>query len=92
MIEENKEQMLQIESKKEDDGLKANHKSSLNADRLNIPIMGCLGGSVVEPLPSAQVMFPGSWDRVLHQAPCREPAFLLPMSLPLFLCLSWKNK
>ena len=33
-----------------------------------------LGGSVVEHLPLAQVMIPGSWDRVPHQAPRREPA------------------
>ena len=36
--------------------------------------MGHLGGSVVEQLPSAQVVIPGSWDRVPHQVPCREPA------------------
>ena len=35
---------------------------------------GCLGGSVVEHLPLAQGMIPGSWDRVPHQGPCREPA------------------
>ena len=29
---------------------------------------------MVERLPLAQVMIPGSWDRVLHQAPFREPA------------------
>ena len=33
-----------------------------------------LGGSVDERLPLAQVVIPESWDRVLHQAPCREPA------------------
>ena len=33
-----------------------------------------LGGSVVERLPLAQVMIPGSWDRVPHWAPCMEPA------------------
>ena len=33
-----------------------------------------LGGSVVEHLPSAQIMIPGSWDRVPHRAPHREPA------------------
>ena len=27
---------------------------------------GCLGGSVVEHLPSAQGMIPESWDQVLH--------------------------
>ena len=32
------------------------------------------GGSVVECLPSAQGMIPGTWDRVLHRAPCKEPA------------------
>ena len=29
---------------------------------------------VLEPLPSAQVMIPRSWDQVPHPAPCREPA------------------
>ena len=33
-----------------------------------------LGGSVVEHLPSAEGVIPGSWDRVPHRAPCREPA------------------
>ena len=37
-------------------------------------LLGHLGGSVVEHPPLAQVMIPGSWDQVLHQAPCREPA------------------
>ena len=35
---------------------------------------GRLGGPAVERLPSAQVVIPGSWDRVPHQAPRREPA------------------
>ena len=35
-----------------------------------------LGGSVVERLPLAQVMIPGSWDPVPHEAPCGEPASL----------------
>ena len=33
-----------------------------------------LDGSVVEHLPLAQVVIPGSWDEVPHQAPHREPA------------------
>ena len=49
--------------------------------------MGHLGGSVVECLPSAQVVIPGSWDRVLHQAPGRSQLLPLPMSLPLSLSL-----
>ena len=32
------------------------------------------GGSMVEGLPSAQVMILGSQDRAAHGAPCREPA------------------
>ena len=36
--------------------------------------MGDLDGSVVEHMPLAQVVILGSWDRVLHQAPNREPA------------------
>ena len=43
----------------------------------------CLGGSVVEHLPLAQVMIPGSWDGV--------PILPLPMSLPLSVCLSQIN-
>ena len=35
---------------------------------------GHLGGSVVELLPLAQVVIPGSWDPVPHWAPHREPA------------------
>ena len=36
--------------------------------------LGCLGGSAVGHLPSAQGVTPGSWDRVPRQAPCLEPA------------------
>ena len=46
-------------------------------------MQGCLGGTVVERLRLAQVMIMGSWDRVPHQAPCREPA-----SPSACLCLS----
>ena len=41
---------------------------------LKISEWGPLGGSVVERLPLAQVMIPGSWDQVPLQAPQREPA------------------
>ena len=34
----------------------------------------CLGGSVIEHLPLAQVQILGSWDCVPHLAHCREPA------------------
>ena len=36
---------------------------------------GHLGGSVVEYLPLAQIVIPGSWDQVPHQALRRELAF-----------------
>ena len=44
---------------------------------------GLLGGSVIKHLPSAQVMIPGSWDRVPHQAPpaLRGAYFSLCLSL-----------
>ena len=34
---------------------------------------GCLGGSVVERLPSVPGVIPESWDRVPHQVPHEEP-------------------
>ena len=46
---------------------------SLNKSFIKKRFMGFLGGSVVERLPLGQVIVPGSWDRVLHQAPHREP-------------------
>ena len=36
--------------------------------------IGHLGGSVVEHLPSTQIMIPGSWDGVPSQGPHRKPA------------------
>ena len=36
--------------------------------------LGRLGGSVVEQLPSAQVVIPGSWDAGPHWAPHRKSA------------------
>ena len=35
---------------------------------------GALGSSVIERLPLAEGVILGSWDRVPHQAPFREPA------------------
>ena len=46
---------------------------------------GHLGGSVVEHLPLAWVMIPGSWDQVWHCVPHREPA---SPSAFIYLCLS----
>ena len=53
--------------------------------------LGYLGGSVVEHLPSAQVMILGSWDQVPHRAPLREPAS--PSAcVSASLCVSLMNK
>ena len=52
---------------------------------------GHLGGSMVERPPLAQGVILESWDRVLHQASCVEPAFpsaCVSASLSLSLCLS----
>ena len=48
-------------------------------------VKGRLGGSMVERLPWAQGMISESWDQVLHQAPCMEPACF---SLCLCVCVS----
>ena len=60
--------------------------------RTNKPtVMGSLCSSVTEHLSSAQVMIPGSWNWIPHQAPCREPAS--PSAcVSTFLGLSWINK
>ena len=59
----------------------AQHSQSMGLGEEELPFMdqnpsgeGCLGGSVVEHLPLAQVVIPGSWDRVPYQAPHRKPA------------------
>ena len=57
-----------------------------------MPEAGTPGGSVAEHLPLAQVMIPGSWDRVLHRAPHREPASPSAIYLCLSLCVSLMNK
>ena len=41
-------------------------------------------GQSFERLPSAQVMIPGSWNGVQHQAPCSVERLLLPLPWPLF--------
>ena len=54
-------------------------------------LQGYLGGSV-KCLPSTQVMIPGSWDGVPHQAPCSARSLLLPVPhpyLPLVFYLSF---
>ena len=51
---------------------------------------GHLGGSVVECLPLAQVVIPGSWDRVPLGLPTGSLLFPLPVSLPLSLRVSCK--
>ena len=53
--------------------------------------VGCLGGTVVECLPSAQGMIPGFWDQVPHQAPHREPASLSTY-VSASLCVSLMSK
>ena len=49
---------------------------------------GCLGGSAVERLSSAQGMVLESQDRVPHQAPAWSLLPSLPVSLHLSMCLS----
>ena len=62
--------------------------SSLRASKSS---KGHLGGSVVEHLSLAQVMIPGYWDRVLHQALHRKPAS--PSAyVSASLCVSLMNK
>ena len=51
-----------------------------------------LGGSVVEPLPLAQVVIPGSWDESHIGFPAGSLLLPLPVSLPLSVCLSRINK
>ena len=50
---------------------------------------GHLGGLAVERLPSAQGVILESQDRVLHQAPCMEPASPSAcVSASLSMCVS----
>ena len=50
-------------------------------------IKGHLGDSVVQRLSWAQVVIPGSWDRVLHQGTCSVGSLLLPLPMSLPLCV-----
>ena len=50
-------------------------------------MLGHLGGSVVECLPLAQVVIPGSRDSALHWAPCSAGSLLLLLPLLLLLLL-----
>ena len=53
---------------------------------------GHLGGSGVEPLPSAQGMILEFGDEVPHQVPAWSLLLPLPMSLLLYLSVSLMNK
>ena len=53
--------LLKLDGKQNE--IKLNRKSE---------IQGCVGGSVVERLPSAQGVILGSWDQVPHWAPLKE--------------------
>ena len=56
-------------------------------------LLGCLGGSVVEHLSSAQGVIPGPGDQVPHQAPSKEAASPSTyVSASVCVCLSWINK
>ena len=50
------------------------HCKGGNISSLKNLMLGRLGGSVIVRLPLAQGVILGSWDQVLHWAPCREPA------------------
>ena len=54
-------------------------------------IQGHLGGSVVEHLPSVQVVTPGSQDQVPRRAPLMEPASL-SACVSATLCVSLMNQ
>ena len=50
---------------------------------------------LVKRLPSAQVVFSGSWDQAPHRTPCLAESLLLPLTHPLLvfpLLLSLSNK
>ena len=55
-------------------------------------IQGCLGGSAVEHLPSAQGMILGLGIESHIKLPIGSLLLPLPVSLPLYLCVSLMNK
>ena len=55
--------------------------------------MGTWVAQLVKRLPSAQVMFSGSWNRAPHQAPRSVQSLLLPLpATPLACALCLSNK
>ena len=67
------------------------HWRLLSVKKKGSLFLGCLDGSMVDRLPLAQGLIPGSWDRVPHWAPYREPAS--PSAyVSASLCVSLMNK
>ena len=60
--------------------------STTQSVKLETTRKGTWVAQLFKHLPSAYVMIPGSWDRVLNQAPCSLGCLLLPLPLPLLLC------
>ena len=65
--------------------------SNVVCDNQTSMLERCLGGSVVEHLPLAQGVIPGSWDGVPQQAPLEEPASPFAC-VSASLCVSLINK
>ena len=59
------------------------NKYNLFLKRLYLGVPGWLSG--LKPLPSAQVLISGCWDRAPHQALCSAGSLLLPLPLPASL-------
>ena len=51
----------------------------------DILLRGTWVAQSVKHLPSAQVRIPGSWDRILHWAPCSAGSLLLPLPFLLLV-------
>ena len=66
---------------------KSQHRDREREEGIKSSFLEHPGGSVVECLPLAYVMIPGSWDQVPHWGPRREPAS--PSAcVSISLCLS----